>query len=328
MTRPLTRPYLALAIAALSAACAGGPFHLAALAGVAPATRPANSGRRIAVTSLETLGGGTSRALAINASGAIVGASTTSSGELHAFRWTVADGLVDLGTLGGARSVAADVNDVGQVVGESETASGETHAFRWTAEGGMRDLGTLGGAASRALAINNLGEVVGIATTATGEEHAFLWTAIAGMHDLSASSASDSSGASDISDAGQIVGTTERGARVAADGDAARAALWTTSLTPAAPRAQVEDLLIDVADLGASGVITRDQRDALAAPLGAARGKIERRRRPAAGADLWGFTHEVRALVGAGVLSTRQGSTRTARATVAVDQLDSSLDDS
>jgi len=73
---------------------------------------------------LGTLGGPNSAALAVNASGQVVGYSrTTSSGaETHAFSWTPAGGMVDLGTLGGSSSTALAVSASGQVVGYSDVA--------------------------------------------------------------------------------------------------------------------------------------------------------------------------------------------------------------
>src|SRR6266446_6992546 len=51
---------------------------------------------------------------AINASGQVVGESDTAGGSRHAFSWTAAGGMIDLGTLGGAYSAATAVNDSGQ----------------------------------------------------------------------------------------------------------------------------------------------------------------------------------------------------------------------
>ena len=80
---------------------------------------------------LGTLGGNFSVAKGLNDAGQVAGASTTASGDQHAFLW---DGTTmrDLGTLGGNSSGAWAVNDVGQVAGSSNTASGDPHATRWT----------------------------------------------------------------------------------------------------------------------------------------------------------------------------------------------------
>src|SRR6266446_7422540 len=64
---------------------------------------------------------------AINASGQVVGESDTAGGSRHAFSWTAAGGMIDLGTLGGAYSAATAVNDSGQAVGESDPADGNRH---------------------------------------------------------------------------------------------------------------------------------------------------------------------------------------------------------
>jgi probable HAF family extracellular repeat protein len=125
---------------------------------------------------LGTLGGTFSQAIAVNASGQVVGFSTTAGGETHAFSWTQTGGMVDLGTLGGTFNQAIAVNASGQVVGFSTTAGGDTHAFSWTQTGGMVDLGTLGGTLSRAIAVNASGQVVGFSsTTSTGVFHPVLW---------------------------------------------------------------------------------------------------------------------------------------------------------
>ena len=69
---------------------------------------------------LGTLGGSTSVALAVNASGQVVGWSLIAGDiHVHAFLWSKKTGMVDLDTLGGSFSVAVALNDYGQVVGYS-----------------------------------------------------------------------------------------------------------------------------------------------------------------------------------------------------------------
>ena len=126
---------------------------------------------------LGTLGAtSNSFATAVSPSGQVVGYSyLPGNATTHAFSWTQAGGMVDLGTLGGSSSTAKAVNGAGQVVGYSEIASGQQHAFLWTQAGGMVDLGTLGGSSSHAVALNDAGQVVGDSTTADGSTHAVLW---------------------------------------------------------------------------------------------------------------------------------------------------------
>ena len=50
---------------------------------------------------LGTLGGTDSYAIAVNESGQVVGVSQAAGGAEHAFSWTAAGGMIDLGTLGG-----------------------------------------------------------------------------------------------------------------------------------------------------------------------------------------------------------------------------------
>jgi probable HAF family extracellular repeat protein len=165
---------------------------------------------------LGTLGGNYSEAFGINSTGQVVGASTTATGERHAFLWT-AGRMRDLGTLGGSSSTAQNINSLGQVVGWSTTADGSEHAFIWTSRDGMRDLGTLGRPRSYAYAINDHGQVVGYtAALATDPPFsrighaAFIWTAADGMRDLRATD-DQWSEAWDINLSGQVVGS--RGGR-------------------------------------------------------------------------------------------------------------------
>jgi probable HAF family extracellular repeat protein len=157
---------------------------------------------------LGTLGGSSSGAKAVNATGQVVGVAATADDELHAFSWTVTGGMIDLGTLGGSFIRAVAVTDSGQVVGSSTTAGdAETHAFSWTATGGMIDLGTLGGSFSEAKAVNASGQVVGDSSTAgDAETHAFSWTATGGMIDLGTLPGGTSALPAAVNASGRVVG--------------------------------------------------------------------------------------------------------------------------
>ncbi len=159
---------------------------------------------------LGALGGGTSKAFAVNDLDWVVGEACTSEDEVHAFLWTPTEGMTDLGTLGGNSSAALDVNNLGQVVGWSNTsmdpALNETHAFLWAPEAGMIDLGTLGGTYSKAVDVNEEGQVVGDIVRSDGLTHGFLWTADGGMQDLGTLGAQ--SYAKHINNWGQVVGVS------------------------------------------------------------------------------------------------------------------------
>lgn len=105
---------------------------------------------------------GFTNARAMNASGQVVGTSTTSDAEDHLFSWTLAGGMVDLGLLRGFDLlVPTGVNDDGVVVGYARVFEPhQERAFRWTEGGGLHQLH--GGAVeSSATAISNSGLVVG-----------------------------------------------------------------------------------------------------------------------------------------------------------------------
>jgi probable HAF family extracellular repeat protein len=143
----------------------------------------------------------------INASGQIVGASSTELGNTNTFHAFLFSGAVmtDLGTLGGSASVAWGINDSGQVVGQSETSAGNARAFLYSA-GVMTDLGALGGpfAQSRAQAINAVGQIVGGSGTLLGPDRPFLYSA-GTMTDLG-TLGGNSGEALGINDSGDVVG--------------------------------------------------------------------------------------------------------------------------
>jgi probable HAF family extracellular repeat protein len=103
--------------------------------------------------------------------------------DTHAFRWTDAAGLVDLGLLGEGREAAAEGTSANGsvIVGQARNKDGWWRAFRWTAGGGMVELGTLrNGLMSAASAVSADGSVVvgrSLITSSTGSERAFRWTA-------------------------------------------------------------------------------------------------------------------------------------------------------
>jgi probable HAF family extracellular repeat protein len=89
----------------------------------------------IGMVDLGHLGGGFSRALAINNNAVVVGNSTVINGAHHAFRWTQAGGMIDLNTVlprnsGWVLLAAWDINDKGQITGEG-LHNGANHAFRF-----------------------------------------------------------------------------------------------------------------------------------------------------------------------------------------------------
>jgi probable HAF family extracellular repeat protein len=128
--------------------------------------------------------GSRSQANAINDEGQVVGWSETLNKEtqeieIHAFLWTKAGGMVDLGTFGGDYSEALAINSKGQVVGISTKADYVKRAFLWTEAIGMVDLDILpGGSFSEAYAINDNGQIAGASEIAPEQWRAVLWQVV------------------------------------------------------------------------------------------------------------------------------------------------------
>ena len=163
---------------------------------------------------LGTLGGDSSCANAVNASGEVVGESAYNvSGDMHAFLYRNGK-MTDLGTLpgGSAGSDAYAINDSGEVVGTSSfDSSGHSHAFLYK-NGKMTDLGTLPGYTdSVATGINDSGQIVGSCSSYTlpagTAEHAFLYSN-GTMIDLGPLPGGTLSWAQGINDSGQVVGVS------------------------------------------------------------------------------------------------------------------------
>ncbi len=239
--------------AILGASVAGVPFSVAAIndAGQVVGTQQSGGTSRAMLSNpsggaedLGTLGGASSWAYGINATGQVVGASLTPTGDRHAFLWTPGEGMRDIGTLAGATSsTARGINDLGQVVGESTfprvgPPEAETHAFLWSLDQGMQDLGALGQGLTSSVAydINNAGQVVGrsflarFITPPIDPEYysrAFLWAPGQGMRDLG-DLGGGYSVAYAVNDAGQVVGKSWLSRGVEGYGILLSAFLWTS----------------------------------------------------------------------------------------------------
>lgn len=162
----------------------------------------------------------------VNAAGDVVGEAGTASGR-HAFLWTEAGGLQDLGTLGGSSSIAYGINGDGVVVGVSATSTTYpfgNRAFRWTSSSGMQDLGVSSGwTETSASSVNASGEIVGL-LTGDSPAQAFVWTPGTGMTPIGAIG---TAGGEDLNDAGTVAGTFSQ---LQPDGlSELRAAIWTSS---------------------------------------------------------------------------------------------------
>lgn len=96
--------------------------------------------------------------------------TNTGTIPIHAWKWSAATGLVDLGTLGGTHSVAWNSDRDGNVFGWARDASGRRHAVKWTAAGHIIDLGSLGGDAVTG-GLNKHGVVTGWAIAPGGASH-------------------------------------------------------------------------------------------------------------------------------------------------------------
>ncbi|GAT31488.1 PEP-CTERM protein-sorting domain-containing protein [Terrimicrobium sacchariphilum] len=159
---------------------------------------------------LGTLGGASSRANGINASGQIVGSAYTSGNSAeHATLFSgTGSGNTDLGTLGGTYSAAHGINASGQIMGYAVTSDDVSHATLFSGTGsGNIDLGTLGGTYNDAYGINASGQIVGRSTTSGDSAyHATLFSGTgSGNTDLGTLGGTNSH-AYGINASGQIVG--------------------------------------------------------------------------------------------------------------------------
>lgn len=156
---------------------------------------------------LGSLGSGQSFAVAINDAGLIAGNAVLSPDVVHAFAWTAATGLIDIGTLGGGKqSEARAVNELGEIAGNAIIANGRSHAFLWTRAGGIRDLGTGGGFSSSVLGMSSRGRIAGSLQHTLGRDRAMTWTLRDGMKDIGALPGGQIARALAANNFGQVVG--------------------------------------------------------------------------------------------------------------------------
>jgi probable HAF family extracellular repeat protein len=102
----------------------------------------------------------------------------------HAFLWTQAGGMQDLGTIQGWQtSIAYAISDSGEVVGY-DVLNTDATTFRWTRSAGMQHLPGSSTTYSVAVAVNDAGDVAGTYDPTSTTGHGFIWTRAGGFQDL------------------------------------------------------------------------------------------------------------------------------------------------
>jgi probable HAF family extracellular repeat protein len=141
----------------------------------------------------------------------------------HAFRWTLAAGMEDLGGfLAGADAISYGraINDDGLVAGNSLQAGPAHHAFAWTRATGLVDIDTLGNRYSDSVAVGARGQVAGNFFVGGGHGRGFIWTRATGMRDIG-TAGHDDAWVVGMSSSGRVVGV------VTSDGTYQQAMTWT-----------------------------------------------------------------------------------------------------
>jgi probable HAF family extracellular repeat protein len=139
----------------------------------------------------------------------VVGLSELSGGLVqHAFRWTSAGGMIDLGSANGASGLSRALGvsgDGNTIVGVSDFPIGPSQAFSWTSGAGFVGLGTLGGASVATAITKDASVIVGQAGLGSNDSHAFRWTLAGGLQDIGTTSGNNNAAATAVSDNGKVV---------------------------------------------------------------------------------------------------------------------------
>lgn len=129
--------------------------------------------------------------------------------------WDPINGVTPIPLLPGFDSnYASAINNNSQVIGNANAQYPFVRGFIWDSINGTRNIGCLSGYySSYALGVNDLGQIVGDCRDSTqSTRRAYIWDSVNGIQDLGISG-----GASDINNAGQIVGNNSSGATFVMD---------------------------------------------------------------------------------------------------------------
>ena len=176
-------------------------------------------------------------ARAINDVGQVAGEVLYNNSASHAFLWSAANGLKDLGVLfdgTGSRTVATAISQNGQVAGwSSKPLTASFHAFRWTTSAGLVDIAAALPSSSQTLAygINSSGQIVGENRMLEGSRP-FTWSEERGMETLLLAAQNGFARANAINDAGQVAGTLTFPNSTSDWSDYAGAISWSASGVP------------------------------------------------------------------------------------------------
>jgi len=256
------RPFASAAAALLLAATWGCGTESETTPALGPEAKSIGPTSYTVVKYTSSLGGTTSRGMAINNQGLVAGFSNLADGTRHAALWK--DGIItNLGTLGGPGSTVPwpGINNNGVVVGISLTNEVDPLDEDWSCEAGgfipttsptttnlacrgfwwengmMHELPTLGGTHGFATEVNGKGQIVGWAEnqvhdpTCVGVQqlqfHAVLWEPKKGTKQELPPLADDSaSAATAINEQGQVVGISGRCDQSVGRFSALHAVLW------------------------------------------------------------------------------------------------------